>query len=577
MDKNFLLAFALSIGAIFLYYTLFPPPEKPVVEEKMVIEQTEKKAVSIVKTAGNVSSQAPVMSESEAKSRKIIRVDNDVYSIEIDSLDGTLKNFLLKNYKYSQPSHFNVKDWAISLFTGDDYKQPDYDPNRLVNMAGDLSQKNQIWKVKIQDNERPVNFHSSTDELLVKGGSDTLTLSAVYPSGMEVYKTFTFHPGSYLIELEMKIVNRTGVSHQFSPRIEFGAGSVPIINESLPKPKVGVAYIEDSFETYDGDDVEQVLKLSNLAWAGVADTFFVTAVKTIDGSAFNGEYFPVESVFRNEKIIVPKLEYVDNTTALMDNQEYSRKFQLFVGPKVQSEMETFTNSFPAAMDLGWFDFLAHPLLSLLRWIQGYVINWGVAIIILTFIVRIVMFPLAFTGMKSMRRMSQLNPQIKAIREKYKNNKERMNKEIMQFYSKNKINPMGGCLPMVLQIPIFIALYQALLPAIELRHTPFMLWMTDLSAADYTLVLPALMGVSMFFQTSLTPNPAMDPTQAKMMKWMPVMMVFFFLSMPSGLVLYWVISNMFSIVQQLFINRVLPAPAVEVKGKVPKGKGKGKKK
>ena len=584
MDKNFLLAFALSIGAIFLYYTLFPPPERPEepVAEKKIVEQLENNGGSAVKSAGSTSIQTPVMSESEAKARKIITVDNDVYSIEFDSLDGTLKSFWLKNYKHSQPSHFDVKNWAVSLFNGEEYKQPDYDANRLVNMAGDLSVKNRIWKVKTKEGEKSINFHASVDQLKVRGGSESLALSAVYPSGMEVYKTFTFHPGSYLIELEMKIVNRSGVSHQFSPSIEFGAGSVAIGNESLPKPKVGVAYVEDSFETYDGDDVEQVLKLSNIGWAGVADTFFVTAVKTVDGSSFNAEYHPVESVFRGDKIMIPKLEYVDNTMSLMNNQEYNRKFQLYVGPKVQAEMEKFSNSFPAAMDLGWFDFLAHPLLTLLRWIQGYVVNWGVAIIILTFIVRIVMFPLAFTGMKSMRKMSQLNPQIKAIREKYKKNKERMNKEIMQFYSQNKINPMGGCLPMVLQIPIFIALYQALLPAIELRHNPFIFWMTDLSAYDYTYILPILMGVSMFVQTSLTPNPAMDATQAKMMKWMPVMMVFFFLSMPSGLVLYWVVSNMFSIVQQLLINRVLPAPVVVVKGKVLQGKakdskGKGKKK
>jgi YidC/Oxa1 family membrane protein insertase len=225
------------------------------------------------------------------------------------------------------------------------------------------------------------------------------------------------------------------------------------------------------------------------------------------------------------------------------------------------------------MDLGWFEIIARPLLSILRWIQGYVVNWGVAIILLTIIVRSAMFPLAFKSMTSMRKMQALSPKIKVLREKYKDNKERMNKEIMKFYGQNKVNPMGGCLPMVLQMPIFIGLYYALLPAIELRHTPFMLWWSDLSNADYTLILPILMGVSMFAQQNLTSTAAtMDPTQAKIMKWMPVMMVMFFLNMPSGLVLYWVISNIISVGQQLIINKVLPAPVAAATDKV-KGKGK----
>jgi len=271
------------------------------------------------------------------------------------------------------------------------------------------------------------------------------------------------------------------------------------------------------------------------------------------------------------------VEIVDAPVLLGSNQAYKRKMRLFIGPKVKSEMEKFDFHLPQAMDLGWFEFLSHPLLSVLRWLQQYVINWGVAIILLTIIVRVAMFPLAFTGMRSMRKMSQLNPKIKSIREKYKNNKERMNKEIMQFYRQHKINPMGGCLPMALQIPIFIALYQALMPAIELRHSPFILWLEDLSSADFTLILPIMMGVSMFAQQTLTPTPAMDPTQQKIMKWMPVMMVLFFLNMPSGLVLYWVVSNLLTIGQQLIFNKVSPAPPLEVETKKKSSKKQGKRK
>ncbi|MCP4750987.1 MAG: membrane protein insertase YidC [Proteobacteria bacterium] len=577
MDKNFLLAFLLSTVAIFTYYTLFPPEEKLDVGEEaktdVVVEETRVATTPAVKNVVVTDAGRPAVSEADSVLRKTVTVESDLFSIEIDSRDGVLKGFWLKDYKHFTKPHFNITDFVFSFFTAPKTgRKLEYDPDLLVNMAGDISENNRIWKISTGTNDRPVNFHASSERLSVMNVPETLTLRGVLSSGLEIYKTLTFHPRSYLIEMEVKIVNRTGEMQRISPQLNFGAGNVAIDGESLPKPKVASAYIEDSFETYDSGDFETPLKISNPVWAGVMDTYFINAVKTTDGSSFAGEMSPLDSVLNQDGVIIPKLVYTDAPVSIADNQEYNRKFQLFVGPKVQSELEQFDAYLPLSMDLGWFDFLAHPLLAVLRWLQSYVVNWGVAIILLTVIVRTGMFPLAYKGMTSMRKMQQLNPKIAVIREKYKNNKERMNKEVMQFYSQHKINPMGGCLPMVLQIPIFIALYQALLPAIELRHNPFIFWISDLSAPDFTLILPILMGVSMFVQTSLSPNPAMDATQAKIMKWMPVMMVMFFLTMPSGLVLYWVVSNMISVVQQLFFNRVQP---IVVEEKDVKGKGKGK--
>jgi len=575
MDRNFLLAFIISTAAIFAYYTIFPPPEREQVQKETApteivetVENGAKKVGAVSDTT--VSEQQPLAIE--GAQRKTVSVENRFYSVKIDSQDGTLKSFLLKDYKHTLEPHFNLMDWAIGLFKGKQKKQRAYDPNQLVNMVGDLSNNNRVWKVSTSSDETPVNFHASRERIEVRRAPEKLVLKAAAPSGLEIYKTITFNPDSYMIAMEMKVQNRTGKAQKIEPRLNFGAGSVAIPGESLPKPKVGMAYIDDDFDTFDEGDFEEGMTFDNSLWAGVMDNYFVTAIRTTDGSQFHGRLTPLTSEMNGSEVKVPKLEFVDSLVILENNQVYKRSFLLYVGPKLQDQMELYDFTFPSAMDLGWFDFLAHPLLSVLRWLQGYVINWGVAIILLTIIVRGGMFPLAYKGMISMRKMSALNPKIKLIREKHKDNKERMNKEVMQFYSQHKINPMGGCLPMVLQIPVFIALYQALLPAIELRHTPFMLWMQDLSGADYTYILPILMGASMFFQQTLSPTPAMDPTQQKLMRWMPVMMVFFFLSMPSGLVLYWVISNFISVGQQLIFNKVAP---IKIEDLPVKGKGKAK--
>ena len=200
--------------------------------------------------------------------------------------------------------------------------------------------------------------------------------------------------------------------------------------------------------------------------------------------------------------------------------------------------------------------LAAPLLTLLHWIFGYVGNYGIAIIILTIIVRLLLFPLTYKGMKGMKRMQQLAPRMKKIQEKYKDNREKLNQEMMELYRKNKVNPLGGCLPLLLQIPVFIALYSALSGAVELRHAPFMLWLSDMSAPDGLGITPILMGVSLYFQQKLTPTAAtMDPMQQKIMQYLPLVFTIFTFTFPAGLTLYWLTSNLLSIAQQQFLNRI----------------------
>jgi len=206
-----------------------------------------------------------------------------------------------------------------------------------------------------------------------------------------------------------------------------------------------------------------------------------------------------------------------------------------------------------ALNFGWFDVIAKPLLIFLKYINEFTHNYGVAIILLTVVIKILFFPLTHKSYKSMKDMQKVQPLMLKIREKYKNDRETLNKETMALYRTHKVNPLGGCLPMILQIPVFFALYKALLGSIELRHAPFLLWINDLSAKDPYYITPIVMGATMFIQQKMTPTVG-DPTQAKMMLLMPIVFTFMFLNFPSGLVIYWLVNNVLSIGQQLYINK-----------------------
>lgn len=561
MDKRLLATFILSFIVIFAYYSVFPPPAPEVQPEK---EQTEQAVKEVAKNTATqeIASELPEATPFEEAERKVIQIENDLYQATIDSRDGVLTSFLLKDYRYAIKPRIKVTEFIFGLFSSSKEEKPEYDPDRLVNMVGDIAANNAVWKLSTVQNEKPVLYQSDADSIKLSGQAQQLTLKALLPSGVEAYKKLTFYPDSYLVDMEISLINRTGEAKTIAPRLNFGAGNEHVEFEERSEPKYAIAFQEEEFERYDSDDFEKSLTVSNARWSGVMSKYFLSAAMLDSKDSIKTLFTPIQSTIGKKAVFVPKFEYTDANYSLLNGQEYSKNFKLYIGPKKQAEMDKFDFHLQSALDLGWFGFLAHPLLAVLRWLQTSVVNWGFAIILLTLIVRTAMFPLAYKGMIGMKRMTELNPRIKTLREKYKNDKEKLNAEIMNFYRKNKVNPMSGCLPLLMQFPIFIALYQALLPAIELRHQPFFLWLTDLSASDHTLVLPVLMGVTMLLQQHMTPTPSMDPNQAKMMKWMPVIMVFFFLEMPSGLVLYWVVSNIFSIFQQVIFNRAKQAEVKE---------------
>jgi YidC/Oxa1 family membrane protein insertase len=257
--------------------------------------------------------------------------------------------------------------------------------------------------------------------------------------------------------------------------------------------------------------------------------------------------------------------YLSEPFQIESGKEKTIRLKLYLGPKDLAFLKQADHDLASAVDYGWFDFLAKPMLYALKWLYKYTHNYGVAIILITVIIKIVFWPLTHKSYKSMQGMKKLQPKMNALREKYKDNREKLNEELMALYKTYKVNPMGGCLPMVLQIPVFFALYRMLYSSVDLLHQPFMLWVNDLTSPDrlnvgfaipYVGGLPVLtllMGASMFLQQKMTPSTG-DPRQEKMMLMMPVIFTVMFINFPSGLVLYWLVNNILSIAQQYLINR-----------------------
>jgi YidC/Oxa1 family membrane protein insertase len=293
-------------------------------------------------------------------------------------------------------------------------------------------------------------------------------------------------------------------------------------------------------------------------WSAFADKYFINAVLAKNSS--------IQSVSLRDVNGYLESRFNSNRLAINPGETATIPLQLYFGPKALDQLKAQGNRLEEVIDLGWFSAIAKPLLFALKFLYGYLHNYGLAIIIITVILKLLFFPLTHKSYKSMKEMQKLQPKMQAMKEKYKDDRDAMNKAVMELYKEHKVNPLGGCLPMVVQIPVFFALYKALMFSIELRHAPFYFWITDLSGPDalfshlfglpFTLgPLPLVMGATMFIQQKMTPSQ-MDPVQAKMMLALPVVFTFMFLNFPSGLVLYWLVNNVLTIAQQSYINKSL---------------------
>lgn len=391
----------------------------------------------------------------------------------------------------------------------------------------------------------------------LKPGSEALEVRLEAPevSGLKVTKVYTFHRGSYQIDVGFEIVNlrQTPFSAHAYYQLTHD-GNVPKSSMTNIATFTGPAiyteigkYQKISFEDIDNGKAKFVQKAKD-GWLAMVQHYFV-AGWTPSGHE-EREFFmrKVGDNLFSAGIILP-------IAAISPGQTARFGVPLYAGPQEQAKLEKIAPGFGLVVDYGWLTVVAAPIYWLLELIHRFVGNWGWSIILLTVLIKGAFFPLSAASYKSMAKMKLVTPKMMKIKEQYSSDRNRMNQEMMELYRKEKINPLGGCLPILVQIPVFIALYWVLLGSVEMRHAPWMLWITDLSVKDPYYVLPIIMGTTMLIQTKLNPTPP-DPIQAKVMMAMPIVFTFMFLWFPSGLVLYWTVNNVLSVAQQWQITRMI---------------------
>ena len=397
-------------------------------------------------------------------------------------------------------------------------------------------------------------FRLITDTLDMKEGQDTLNVSFAASQGnVELIKTYVFHRGHYGIDVKHEVRNKGNVAISPSVYMQLTRDDGKVASDSaFYNTFTGpAAYTEaEKFQKIDFDSIADndtdLPSQSNEGWIAMLQHYFLTAwvpQQDINRELYTRQLdkhlYAIGSIVAVGEV-APRAEKVVDST-------------LYVGPQDQRRLEYIAPNLDLVVDYGWLTFLAKPIYWLLAFLQGLVGNWGWAIVLLTVLVKAILYPISAAGYKSMARMRDVAPRMKAIQEKYGNDKQALNQAMMELYRREKINPAGGCFPILLQIPVFLALYWVLLATVELRGASWLLWVNDLASPDPYLILPLLMVATMIIQMKISPRPT-DPTQAKVMMIMPVVFGVMFFFFASGLVLYWLTNNVLSIWQQWYVNK-----------------------
>ncbi|GFK35003.1 membrane protein insertase YidC [Vibrio cholerae] len=480
----------------------------------------------------------PTPAQNVAAKAKTITVSTDVLTLSIDTLGGDVVSAKLNQHseELNSPESFvllqNTQGHQFIAQSG------------LVGPQG----------IDVTSNNRPA-YQVSADSFTLAEGQDELRIPMTYQAnGIDYTKTFILKRGSYAVDVVFDVANNSGseatlgmYAHLRQNLLDSGG------NLAMPTYRGGAYSTSDvRYKKYSFDD----MKNRNLSAPNDVTVNWVAMIQHYFASAWIPRDEPQAQLYSRviNNLGDMGIRTPNKTIANGDKAEFEAT--LWVGPKLQDQMAATAPNLDLVVDYGWLWFIAKPLHWLLSVIQSFVGNWGVAIICLTFIVRGAMYPLTKAQYTSMAKMRMLQPKLQAMRERIGDDRQRMSQEMMELYKKEKVNPLGGCLPILLQMPIFIALYWALMESVELRHSPFFGWIHDLSAQDPYYILPLLMGASMFVIQKMSPTTITDPMQQKIMTFMPVMFTFFFLWFPSGLVLYWLVSNIVTLIQQTLIYKAL---------------------
>lgn len=478
------------------------------------------------------------MEDTQTKSR-IIRVTTDTQQILIDTLGGDIIEVQLPQY----PVSIDQPDTPFRLL--------EQTPTRIYTAQSGLIGKDGPDK---SSKTRPV-YQTSASEFTLKDGEEKLSVDLTYTKdNISITKRYIFTRGDYLVEVEHIVNNQTDAAWNANvfAQIKRDRSADPSQGNAMGmQAYLGAAlYTKDQpYTKIDFDDMDDgnfSQKVDN-GWLAMLQHYFVSAWVPLSHDAYNYQ----------TRVLKDKGLYIVGMTGSRFTVEPGATetvgLQFYAGPKLQERLAEISEGLELTVDYGWLWFVAQPLFWLLNVLHGMVQNWGLAIILVTVVIKAIFFPLSAASYRSMANMRRVAPKLQELKERYGDDRQKMSQEMMSLYQKEKINPLGGCLPILVQMPVFIALYWVLMESVELRQAPFMLWIVDLSVKDPFFILPILMGVTMFIQTSLNPTPP-DPTQAKVMKMMPIMFTFFFMFFPAGLVLYWLVNNILSIAQQWYINK-----------------------
>jgi YidC/Oxa1 family membrane protein insertase len=494
--------------------------------------------VEVAAATGAVATSA----EGQSMAGDIIKVETDLLQLEISTKGGTVtRAFLL--------------DFPVSL------EQPESKVELLSPNVPDIyiAQSGLIGSDKGRAPTHEEIYQAEANSYKLNDAADDLVIPMVWQGvdGVKVTKTFTLRRGSYVIDVNHQVDNQSsqrlavrdyGQLQRMEPESD-GNGFTTYTYTG------GVYYNPtDKYEKVDFDEMaKKSLSVdSDTGWLAMIEHYFLSA--WVPPKEQVDHYYT--NALQGSKYLIGSYS---PTVTVEAGSQHAMSRKLYIGPKLQDELEAIAEGLELTVDYGWLTVIAKPIFWLLKTIHNFVGNWGWAIIILTLLIKAAFYKLSETSYKSMANMRKFTPRMQALKDRYGDDKQRLNQAMMEMYKKEKINPLGGCLPILVQIPVFIALYWVLLESVELRQAPWILWINSLSEKDPYFILPLIMGVSMFVQQKLNPAPP-DPMQAKIMMSLPFVFTIFFAFFPAGLVLYWVVNNLVSILQQWYITRKIEAQA-----------------
>ncbi len=501
MNKNTLLAFGLSALVLIGFQIFFAPKPQP--------------------AATTPESQTSAVSDAQSQPAVKLEMEKAPQAVEkLETFDITT----------------DLATYTFNANTGNIRKA-------VVTKYGKRDLENIVFDSKTEDSFFiTVPLVSKYTAEVKEGDKETTVTFSGSQGDMVVAKKYVISKDSYLVKGDVTVSNTGGRTLNLPLRMGLAGG----INSALKEDK----YTFGGPQMFDGkklrekkvSKIDEPVKAEKPLWVGYTSKYFLAAVA-------NG--FDKGEIVKKDDVADV---YGDTEVQVNPSDRKTVEFSVFAGPKEYDLLKTYKLKLEKSIDFGIFSFIAIPMLKFLKIFYNYVHNYGVAIVLLTIVVKLLTFPLTQKSMVSMKKMGSLAPKMAEIKEKYKADKEKMNQATMELYKKEGVNPFGGCFPMLLQIPIFFALYKTLLLSIELQGAPFFGWITDLSLKDPYYITPIIMGVTMFLQQKMSPSTVQDPIQQKMFMLMPVIFTFMFLTFPAGLVVYWLTNNVLSIAQQYYINK-----------------------